>query len=157
MSPPQSIAPNQTPFRFWREDLEPRLGGGIFGGVRRALGNQPCFGVDASRFFNRNDKGQLPLWTPHGRWLIYATRPDPDAFTAGNLTPDFTQFNARFAEVCPGLPDRVVDRLALGPRELEARFGLTGGHIFHGEMLGDQLLERRFAPRAFGAAQGALA
>ena len=25
---------------------------------------------------------------------------------------------ARFAEVCPGLPDRVVDRLALGPREL---------------------------------------
>src|SRR3954447_22523788 len=50
---------------------------------------------------------------------------------------------ARFAVTCPGLPDRVVERLALGPRELEARFGLTGGHIFHGEMLGDQLLEGR--------------
>src|SRR3954470_23437767 len=61
---------------------------------------------------------------------------------------------ARFAEVCPGLPDRVVDRLALGPRELEARFGLTGGHIFHGEMLGDQLLEKRFGPRAFGGVDG---
>jgi phytoene dehydrogenase-like protein len=61
---------------------------------------------------------------------------------------------ARFAEVCPGLPDRVVDRLALGPRELEARFGLTGGHIFHGEMLGDQLLEKRFGPRAFGGIEG---
>ena len=48
---------------------------------------------------------------------------------------------ARFAEVCPELPDRIVDRLALGPRELEARFGITGGHIFHGEMLGDQLLD----------------
>jgi phytoene dehydrogenase-like protein len=61
---------------------------------------------------------------------------------------------ARFAEVCPGLPDRVVDRLALGPRELEARFGLTGGHIFHGEMLGDQLLEKRFGARRFGGVEG---
>jgi phytoene dehydrogenase-like protein len=61
---------------------------------------------------------------------------------------------ARFAEVCPGLPNRVVDRLALGPRELEARFGLTGGHIFHGEMLGDQVLEKRFGPRAFGGVEG---
>jgi phytoene dehydrogenase-like protein len=61
---------------------------------------------------------------------------------------------ARFAEVCPELPDRVVDRLALGPAELEARFGLTGGHIFHGEMLGDQLLERRFGPRRFGGVEG---
>ena len=44
----------------------------------------------------------------------------------------------------PQLPDRILDRLALGPRELEARFGLTGGHIFHGEMLGGQLFESRF-------------
>jgi phytoene dehydrogenase-like protein len=42
---------------------------------------------------------------------------------------------ARFAEVCPGLPDRIVDRLVLGPKQLEERFGITGGHIFHGEML----------------------
>ena len=61
---------------------------------------------------------------------------------------------ARFAEVCPGFPDRIVDRLALGPRELEARFGITGGHIFHGEMLGSQLLEKRFGPRAFGGVEG---
>ena len=61
---------------------------------------------------------------------------------------------ARFAEVCPYLPDRIVDRLALGPLELEARFGITGGHIFHGEMLGDQLLERRFPPRRFGGVEG---
>jgi phytoene dehydrogenase-like protein len=42
---------------------------------------------------------------------------------------------ARFAKVCPQLPDRIVDRLVLGPRQLEERFGITGGHIFHGEML----------------------
>jgi phytoene dehydrogenase-like protein len=61
---------------------------------------------------------------------------------------------ARLAEVCPQLPERIIDLLALGPRELEHRFGLTGGHIFHGEMLGDQLLERRFPARRFGGIEG---
>jgi phytoene dehydrogenase-like protein len=57
---------------------------------------------------------------------------------------------ARFAMACPELPDRIVDRLALGPRQLEERFGITGGHIFHGEMLPDQVLDRRIDRRAFG-------
>ena len=57
---------------------------------------------------------------------------------------------ARFAEVCPDLPGRVVDRLALGPRQLEECFGITGGHIFHGEMLPGQLLEERPDRRRFG-------
>jgi phytoene dehydrogenase-like protein len=61
---------------------------------------------------------------------------------------------ARFAEACPSLPDRVLDRLALGPRELDARFGITGGHIFHGEMLPGQLLEERPGPRRFGGIEG---
>jgi phytoene dehydrogenase-like protein len=61
---------------------------------------------------------------------------------------------ARFAEVCPELPERIVDRLALGPRELEARFGITGGHIFHGEMLPGQLLDSRPGPRRFGGVEG---
>jgi phytoene dehydrogenase-like protein len=56
---------------------------------------------------------------------------------------------ARFAEVCPGLPDRIVDRLVLGPKQLEERFGITGGHIFHGEMLGE-----RPGPRRFGGVEG---
>ena len=60
---------------------------------------------------------------------------------------------ARFAQVCPELPDRVVDRLALGPKELEARFGITGGHIFHGEMLPGQLLEQRPDRRRFGGVE----
>ena len=61
---------------------------------------------------------------------------------------------ARFAIVCPEFPDRIVERLALGPRELEARFGITGGHIFHGEMTPDQLLERRQPARRFGGIEG---
>src|SRR3954447_23148137 len=61
---------------------------------------------------------------------------------------------ARFAEACPDLPGRVLDRLALGPRQLEQRFGITGGPIFHGEMLGDQLFERRIDRRRFGGVEG---
>ena len=38
-------------------------------------------------------------------------------------------------------PDRRAPRAR--PARARGRFGLTGGHIFHGEMLGDQLLERR--------------
>jgi phytoene dehydrogenase-like protein len=43
----------------------------------------------------------------------------------------------------PGLADLIEDRLVLGPPDLEERFGLTGGHIFHGELLPDWLFGRR--------------
>ena len=93
-----------------------------------------------------------PTLAPDGRHVLsmfcQCFPPDADAEAAADAAI------ARFAEVCPGLPDRIVDRLALGPRELEARFGITGGHIFHGEMLGDQLLERRFRPRRFAGVEG---
>jgi phytoene dehydrogenase-like protein len=74
--------------------------------------------------------------------------PDVDAQAAADAAI------ARFAEACPELPDRIVDRLALGPRELEQRFGIAGGHIFHGEMLPGQLFERRIDRRAFGGVEG---
>ena len=47
-----------------------------------------------------------------------------------------------------------MDRLCLGPAELAHRFGITAGHIFHGEMLPGQLLEERFGPRRFGGLEG---
>jgi phytoene dehydrogenase-like protein len=71
---------------------------------------------------------------------------DPDAAADAAI--------ARFAEVCPALPDRIVERLALGPRQLEERFGLAGGHIFHGEMLPGQLFEGRYAPGSFEGIDG---
>ena len=46
-------------------------------------------------------------------------------------------------EYAPGLTDLVEDRLVLGPPDLEARFGLVGGNIFHGEILPDWLFDKR--------------
>jgi phytoene dehydrogenase-like protein len=43
----------------------------------------------------------------------------------------------------PGLSDLIEGRLVLGPPDLEARFGLTGGNIFHGEILPDWLFDKR--------------
>lgn len=51
---------------------------------------------------------------------------------------------ARFA---PDVADCVVERQVLGPPDVEERIGLTGGHIFQGECLPDQMWDRRFAPR----------
>jgi phytoene dehydrogenase-like protein len=89
-----------------------------------------------------------PTLAPAGRHVVslfcqcFPSDVDPDAAADAAV--------ARFTEVCPTFPDRIVDRLALGPRELEARFGMTGGHIFHGEMLPGQLFENRIDRRAFG-------
>jgi phytoene dehydrogenase-like protein len=43
----------------------------------------------------------------------------------------------------PGLSDLIEQRVVFGPPDLEARFGLTGGNIFHGELLPDWLFDRR--------------
>jgi phytoene dehydrogenase-like protein len=47
----------------------------------------------------------------------------------------------------PDIRDCIEELEVLGPPEIEERIGLTGGHIFQGEALPDQMWDRRFAPR----------
>jgi phytoene dehydrogenase-like protein len=49
-------------------------------------------------------------------------------------------------DYAPDLSSLIEHRLVLGPPDLEARFGLTGGNIFHGELLPDWLFDKRPAP-----------
>jgi phytoene dehydrogenase-like protein len=51
------------------------------------------------------------------------------------------------AQYAPNLPNAIEARQILSPLDLEERFGLIGGHIFHGELLPDQVYENRFATR----------
>jgi len=51
---------------------------------------------------------------------------------------------ARFA---PDIGEVIECREVLGPPDVEARVGLTGGHIFQGECTPDQMWEHRFGPR----------
>jgi phytoene dehydrogenase-like protein len=47
------------------------------------------------------------------------------------------------AEYAPGLPDLIEAREVITPKDLELTYGLTGGHIFHGELALDQLFTMR--------------
>ena len=54
------------------------------------------------------------------------------------------------AEFAPGFGDLVTHRQVLTPVDLEERFGLLGGNIFHGEMSLDQLFSFRPSVEACG-------
>ncbi|HLV81973.1 MAG TPA: NAD(P)/FAD-dependent oxidoreductase [Chthonomonadaceae bacterium] len=70
-----------------------------------------------------------------------------------NLAPglDLDTERERFADrvigivsrYAPNVPDTILHRQILTPRDLEARFGLTGGHIFHGDLLPPHLWDAR--------------
>jgi phytoene dehydrogenase-like protein len=47
------------------------------------------------------------------------------------------------AEYCPNIREIVEERQVLTPLDLERRFGITGGNIFHGEMSLDQMFVLR--------------
>ncbi len=47
------------------------------------------------------------------------------------------------AEYAPDLPGLVEGRDVITPEDLEQTYGLTGGHIFHGELALDQLFTMR--------------
>jgi phytoene dehydrogenase-like protein len=47
------------------------------------------------------------------------------------------------AQYAPGLPSLIVGRQVLTPLDLERGWGLTGGHIFHGELTLDQFFTMR--------------
>jgi phytoene dehydrogenase-like protein len=55
---------------------------------------------------------------------------------------------AQLAAYAPNLPAAIEHRQILAPPDLEATLGLTGGHIFHGELLPGQIYEQRFGVRA---------
>ncbi|HEX6255009.1 MAG TPA: NAD(P)/FAD-dependent oxidoreductase [Euzebyales bacterium] len=54
---------------------------------------------------------------------------------------------ASIERIAPGFGTLVVDREVLGPPDIEARIGLTGGHIFQGECRPEWLWDRRLPAR----------
>src|SRR5205085_9741116 len=60
------------------------------------------------------------------------------------VAQDFISLIERFA---PGFADRLLAYEVLGPPDIEARVGLTGGNIFQGEVTPDQMWEHRLTPR----------
>ena len=124
-------------------------------------------GVDATQAASRAARRGEPA--PEWCELYFHTAYDPSIAPAGRHTMSvFAQYApyrlaegdwesrreeigdrvlASVARFAPDVVDVVEHRQVLGPPDIEARVGLTGGHIFQGECLPDQMWDRRFGPR----------
>jgi phytoene dehydrogenase-like protein len=124
-------------------------------------------GIDATQAsFEAARRGEAaPAWCE----LYFQTAYDPTVAPAGKHTMSvFAQYApaalaegdwdtrreeigdrviAEIARFAPGVAGLVEEREVLGPPDVEARIGLTDGHIFQGECTPDQLWDRRLTPR----------
>ncbi len=75
----------------------------------------------------------------------------PYAFTEGDWDTHRADVRRQFLDLigryAPDIEDCVLYDEVLGPPDIEARIGLTGGHIFQGEAMPDQMWEHRLTYR----------
>ncbi len=76
-------------------------------------------------------------WVPH----TYAAEPHDD-----DLSAYADRVIARVEAVAPGFTASILHRQVIGPHEMEHKYGLIGGNIFHGELSPDQMFHMRPAP-----------
>jgi phytoene dehydrogenase-like protein len=94
-----------------------------------------------------------PSVAPPGRHVISAfceyapADQGVEAWDAGLREQAADQVFGLIERFAPGFRDQVLEHEVLGPPDIEARVGLTGGCIFQGECFPDQMWDRRLAAR----------
>ncbi|HMD02696.1 MAG TPA: hypothetical protein VKG44_06985, partial [Candidatus Baltobacteraceae bacterium] len=92
-----------------------------------------------------------PDLAPPGKHLLsifaqyFPYRRSDGAWDAAKRAAAADSIVATLARYAPNLPNAIEARQILAPPDLEREFGLSGGHIFHGELLPGQILGERFA------------
>jgi phytoene dehydrogenase-like protein len=76
-------------------------------------------------------------WVPHS----WAAAPE-----AAELEAYADRVVARVEALAPGFTRSILHRQVIGPHEMETKYGLVGGNIFHGELSVSQLFHMRPAP-----------
>ena len=76
-------------------------------------------------------------WVPHE----FASAPH-----AAELEAYADRVIDRVEELAPGFKSSILHRQVIGPHEMETKYGLVGGNIFHGELSANQLFHMRPAP-----------
>jgi phytoene dehydrogenase-like protein len=135
-------------------------------GDARAFGGFIHIGPELDYLERAFDSSKYGDWSP--RPYLDVTIPsvtDPTLAPAGahvmSITAQYAPYRLRFAEwsdvtptfadatidtlaeYAPGLKSLILQRQVITPVDLEANYGLTGGHIFHGELALDQLFTMR--------------
>lgn len=115
---------------------------------------------DAAKYRTCSEKPHLdvsvpsvgdPSLAPEGKDVVSILAHFAPCDVEGGWTDEMTtRFGDAVIEVlesvAPGTRSKILAREVLSPAALEARYGLTGGHIFHGEHALDQLLFMRPTP-----------
>jgi phytoene dehydrogenase-like protein len=89
-----------------------------------------------------------PELAPAGRHVMSVVAQfAPYHLRSGDWSATAAAFADRVVETlsvyAPGLKSLILHRQIITPRDLESEYGLTGGHIFHGELALDQLFTMR--------------
>jgi phytoene dehydrogenase-like protein len=89
-----------------------------------------------------------PSLAPEGRhimgiFLQYAPYTLRESNWDEQREPFYQRVLGVIEEYCPNIRDIIVEKQVLTPLDLERRFGITGGNIFHGEMSVDQMFVMR--------------
>ncbi len=133
---------------------------------RRALGGFIHIGPDLDYLERAFDASKYGHWSPRPHLdITIPSLTDPALAPPGahvmsisaQFAPyhlngdDWTTAAAAFAdaavdtlsEYAPDIKRLILERQVITPAELESKYGLTGGHIFHGELALDQLFTMR--------------
>ena len=135
-------------------------------GDERALAGFIHIGPELDYLERAFDSSKYGMWSPHP--YLEATIPsltDPTLAPAGahvmSITAQYAPYRLRdtnwasasspFADAviatltsyAPNLASSILHRQVITPADLESQYGLTGGHIFHGELALDQLFTMR--------------
>ena len=129
--------------------------------------NAPLTHAEWKAGFAASSKGELPehLWceiyfqsvhdssvAPAGRHTMSVfAQYVPHTFAAGSWD-DHRERVRKLAfdsigRFCSNIPDAVLEAQVMGPPDIEEKVGLTGGHIFQGECLPENMWSHRFAAR----------
>jgi len=75
----------------------------------------------------------------------------PHRFARGDWSSRRTEVGERvvasIARFTSNFPEAIIDLEVLGPPDIESRVGLTGGHIFQGDILPAHMWEKRLTAR----------
>ncbi len=82
----------------------------------------------------------MGIFLQYAPYTLRGTTWDEQREPFGNRVVDLIE------EYAPGFKSLIVEKQVLTPLDLERRFGLTGGNIFHGEMSLDQMFVMRPHP-----------
>jgi phytoene dehydrogenase-like protein len=111
----------------------------------RARGGKPAVGFGEIYFQTGYDPTPAPpgkhLMSVFGQYAPYDA--DWDAWRP-RVARQFIDLIARFA---PDFEDCLEHYEVLAPPDIEERIGLTGGHIFQGDVMPSQMWEHRLTPR----------